>query len=45
MKSDSTLLKMEIELLINRVKHVGANTCVTATLLEGEKGVGKKNWF
>lgn len=41
MKSNSALLKMEVELLLNRVKHVGANTCVTSTLLEGEKGAGK----
>lgn len=41
MKSSNSLLKLEVELLLNRVKHVGANTCVTATLLEGEKGAGK----
>lgn len=37
----NNILKIEVELLLERVKNVGQNTCVTATLLEGEKGAGK----
>lgn len=35
------LLKMEVELLLNRIKHVNEKTCINATLLSGEKGAGK----
>lgn len=35
------LLKMEVELLLNRIKHVNKKTCINATLLSGEKGAGK----
>ena len=38
---EGNLLQMEVELLLNRVKHVNERTCVTATLLTGEKGAGK----
>ena len=37
----SNLLQMEVELLLNRLKHVNERTCVNATLLMGEKGAGK----